>query len=377
MPVRRFLVLFLLAGVATALVLKGLEALITLRPVSMKYEIEQKLAANIASGHYAMPPQTFNERALRWQTVADLKHSPDMVVIGSSHGLRVDGAMLNEPDLQNLSVTGGMMPDGWITTDLIARARLRPRIWVIFVEPWFFDIHADIGLWQQRGDDAVAFERQLATMTKPELPPVYGPRLKKKVLPSLFTPLTLSPVIDWFEKEIRSYRFDPNPPADGELHGLALRGDGSFFLTWEVSEPETGSTRLALRQFAMDADRYRYGNYPVEDPVLWAYFTRWLLFCRAHGSEVWLILPPFHPAIYGKIVATPHNQLGTIEERTRALAAREGMKLIGSYNPAALGLGAGDFEDGDHLNDRGLTRLLAHAALTQTEPAAIRQGAAR
>lgn len=369
MSARRYLALFLLAGVATALLIKGAVALIALRPASMTHEIEQKMAANIASGRLAIPPQTFDERALRWQTVADLRHSPDMVVIGSSHGLSVTGAMLNEPDLQNLSVTGGMMPDGWVTTDLLDRAGIRPRIWVIFVEPWFFDVHADISLWQQRGADAAAFERRLSAMASPALPPVYAPRLKPKPTPGLLTPLTISPVIDWLDEAVRGFRYDPNLPPGETLHGLVLRGDGSFFRTWEATEPDTGSTRLALRQFAMDADRYRYGNYPAEDPVLWTYFTRWLDFCRSRGREVWLVIPPFHPAIYRDIVSTPDNQLASIEARTRALAAREGYRVIGSYDPAVLGLTAPDFEDGDHLNDLGLAHLFAPVALPN-KPAA-------
>ncbi len=147
--------------------------------------------------------------------------------------------------------------------------------------------------------------------------------------------------------------------------GTALLSDGAIKLVGGHNEVGTAEARsLAIRQYSQNSDRHRYGTYSAVDEDLWEIFAAWIAFLHSEAKVV-LILSPYHPAIYPKMVSHPQNHLAAIEARVRALGAESNIPVIGSYNPENARVDETHFTDGDHLRESGLSRLLGdHFART-------------
>ena len=360
MPARHFILVFLLAAAASATALHLLDRQQTARPPGERFVLERKIASAIADGHHAGLPSGLNEAAVRWDIARLLPAAPEIAVFGSSHSVRISSTMLAARRSMNFSIAGGALSDHLITTEILVERQLRPRVWLIFVDAWLFDGDTDFGVWHQRSDLLARMESRLDHLAQPTLQPVFDEDFVGDSLPAKLTGYSLDPLVEATDQRLREsflhVTIVDNPAGPMPV----LRADGAFQPPMEIRpEDEPTASELAERQLAQNADRHRYGNFAWIDDRRWQLFTRWIQFCQSDGAEVWLVLPPYHPAIYQRILANPQNQLSRIELRSRELARQDGARLFGSYDPAKNGLGEGDFYDGDHLNDLGLKRLLA------------------
>ena len=364
MTLRRFLSLFALAALIAAAALLVFNALRGRRDADERNIVERLVARQIAEGHSVIPPPGLDEAALRWHVAQELTKAPAVGVLGSSHSLHLSGPMLGVHGLQNFSISGGDMTEHIVTTTLLERRGLSPRVWVIVVDPWYFDRSTDFGMWKLRGAVLVAAERRLDQAAKPHIPAIFGPRWHPPAEATLSERFSITPLVDWLDDIARRLAYRPTvvDPSKSDLPFLILRSDGAYQVTPDSDHAGDDSTELARRQFVQDIDRHRYGSYERIDADLWMLFERWIDACQASGSRVILVLTPYHPSIYPKIVARPDNQLQKIERMVRAFASRQHLPLFGSYDPSKLGMTAADFFDGDHLDDAGLRRLCAPMA---------------
>jgi hypothetical protein len=87
----------------------------------------------------------------------------------------------------------------------------------------------------------------------------------------------------------------------------------------------------------------------------------WIDFMQAHGQEVVLYLPPYHPIVDRYIDENPdlYGRVVEAEAYVRDLAARKKLQIAGSYDPARAGLAEADFVDGMHLKPEGVTKVLS------------------
>ena len=70
----------------------------------------------------------------------------------------------------------------------------------------------------------------------------------------------------------------------------------------------------------------------------------------SRGVQVTLVLTPFHPIYWQKLTTDPdYAGVQQAEQTVRALAARCGVEVYGSYDPAKAGCGNLDFYDGLHI----------------------------
>ena len=364
MRAHRFLLLLLAVALLAAGGLHVGNVFEARRPSADRFILERKLARAITEGKNVLPPPGINESALRWHTASLMEQAPAVAVFGSSHGLLITAELLGGAPLMNFSISGATLPDHLITTSLLRERQLYPRRWLILVDSWLCDRDTDFGNWRPRADRLAKIETELAQAGTPTLTPVFSPRYHAPTAASWAVPYSLDPLTTRVDELLREWFDSVHVVAEvkNSPHYL-LRTDGSYYVPPELMRENQAQAReQALRQFATNADRHRYGNFERIDPELWQFFTRWLALCRTGGAEVWLLFPPYHPAIYPKIIAHPRNQLRRVEARVRELARQQGYRVFGSYAPAAAGVGEAHFSDGDHLTPAGLERLLAPVA---------------
>ena len=360
----RYLLLLAAAAVGTAAATWLFNRVAARPAVTDRYQfvMERKIAARVASGKNVVLPGDINEWMLRWKIARRLPGAPDAAVLGSSHSLPVTADMLGAPDAMNFSISGSAMADHLLTTEILAERGLHPRTWVIFVDAWFFDLGADFGAWHDEPAEVLRMEDRLRQTAQPPLEPIFTRSQDAWARRAHTDRYALAPLLRTFDGWINEVALSAEVVGQADGSATVICGDGSVRSSSHAELDPADVRSVALHQFRLNADRHRYGKYDRIDEDLWRYFEAWVRFCRQDGGRVWLVLSPYHPAIYPEIVAVPQNQLKAIESRLHAFARQAGVGLLGSYDPAQAGMSGADFYDGDHLLKGGLQRLLAPIA---------------
>lgn len=95
------------------------------------------------------------------------------------------------------------------------------------------------------------------------------------------------------------------------------------------------------------------------DPQLARELEAFVDMLLARGVKVLFLLTPYHPATYANIVASDKAPLlRQVQGYYEKLALSRGIKLVGSYDPAAIPCGEADFFDGVHPKPELMSRLL-------------------
>ncbi len=339
-------------------------------PVVAADPFEAKIYRGLAAGHNVVFPGNLDEHALRWKIADLLPTAPDLAVFGSSHGLRVGAALFGGRRLVNFSISGAALPDHLITSGILARRHLWPKVCLVFADPWLFDKDTDFGSWRARAVELARMENAVALLSTPPVPPIFSPHAASRDLSVGYLGYSLAPIAARLNDVLRDALEGVFVTDASNVSANLILPDGSILPPADrrlISAEESRDT--ALRQLASQRDLRRYGTFARLDTALWQQFENWLKFLQRGGTQVVLVLPPYHPAIYREILRHPDNHLVAVEARVRLLAYKLGTPLVGSYDPVRAGVGPGDFQDGDHLLEAGLRRLFALAISTLGAPA--------
>jgi len=297
-------------------------------------------------------------------------------VFGSSHGLQISSAFAEPYHVANFCISGGSLPDHLVTTYVLQQAQRLPRVSLVFVDPWYFNAQLDFLMWRARPHQLSAMEATLAEGGPAEFPRLFRDRAASLSRPKLRSHYSLDPLINAADQWVGQLFENVVETKVSDGLGTVLAADGSIQPSGnrrEISEHEARA--LALRQFAQNRDRHRYGIFNYVDNASWLVFERWVGFLQRDGARVVFILSPYHPAIYQRAVQSPNNHLKEVEARLVEFAKRVGAPVLGSYDPAKAGVNEAQFVDGDHLREEGLAKVLgttlteiARATLPASEP---------
>lgn len=321
--------------------------------------LEVRLAQAVVANKNILLPAQVDEAALRWCTAEQLTAAPQVAVLGSSHSLQINSDFAFPYLVSNFSISGGSLADHLITTQILDSRQLSSRVYLILVDPWYFDRETDFLMWRARPQPLAAMETRLSALSAPPLPPLFRERIAGLAQPKLRASYSLDPLLNEADNFLQQQFTRLVFTGRNEVLGTVLLSDGSIQAPGHHRDIDVSEARaLALRQFASNRDRHRYGNFNTVDPTLWEIFERWIQLLQSNGSRIVLMLAPYHPAIYPSILREGKNQLRTIEERVHTLATTAHLRLLGSYDPQQAGVTEVDFFDGDHLRDDALARLL-------------------
>lgn len=330
-------------------------------PPEESFQLEARAATALVANHPIVFPSRVNESVLRWSLVERIETAPEIVLFGSSHGLQVASDNFGKHRFLNLSISGAMLADYLVSTEILTRREKRPVVWVVMVDAWLFNPDVDFQTWRARAMELRRMETTLSELSSPALYPLFRDRVDYYLSTRRKPEYSLDPLLRAFDRLARR-QFDNVVVPDHDFQATIMEPDGALQPSSDKQQITSDAVRsLALRQYSYSGDRHRYGNYSKVDEDLWKLFERWIQFLHRDNSRVVFVLSPYHPAIYPKILNHPQNQLRGIETRTHELARKLGIPVIGSYDPDAVGVTESDFYDGDHLRESGLTRLFDKA----------------
>ena len=325
-----------------------------------------RIADTLASGaNVAVLDLGLDFRGLREEQIKRLSARPDLVVLGGSQWRDAGAGLVPDRAYLNLHVPFDYYDDALGTVEALVRHDKLPKDLVVTIRPEFFAptvARADIG-WQAGIANAQAMARRLLL---PQ-PGASGVATFDRYVGLLSPAKFYSNVRNWYGG--RSRRSTPV-----EAHAAVLHADGS------VTRPRRPGVQLKgdrARLHAARADALRSTTLAI-DPAGFEALDRLLAYLGVRNVAVHLVLPPFSPVFFERIAGSRYMEaLGEVRAVTQELADRHGLKLAGSFDPAATGCTDEMFSDAEHAGAACLGKLLADAlGIRATASAQIAPGRA-
>jgi hypothetical protein len=290
-----------------------------------------------------------NDRVLEKVVIEEQVVQPEVAVLGSSRILQIGSEIFPGQTLKNHGLTGAVLEDLLALTALYQQKGELPRTLVIGVDPWIFNANNGEQRWRslsaevELGLDAIdpatakAFRLKLASngtewqILRLKLYEVLNPRYFLEALQYWREGKSATPTREQFATE-----------------KLKL-SDGSTRYGEVVRNRTPAETDQLARTYAQEEPIYHLGSFKSIDSEYRALFQAWILGLEERGSRVVLVLSPYHPTMYDVLTTqSEYGRVKEVEEYIRHFAEQQGYQVIGSYDPASLGLNSSSFYDGMH-----------------------------
>ncbi|MFC1705286.1 hypothetical protein ACFL59_00505 [Planctomycetota bacterium] len=325
---------------------------------------EERIASVLLAGDTIQFVYDYDEGRVQKHYVEGLPARREVAVMGSSRARQIHRGMTGDRSFVNNAVSGANLEHYLAIYGLYRRRGLLPGTLVLGLDPWIFN---------ETVADCPASIRssyyQILALLGPE---VYHNVLREykasiRIYVELFSP-------SYFQESIRA-RLDGSAarrpagalrvaPAASQEAG-AIRSDLSRILSDAQRRRSPTEVRQMVRNRIAESGAFMLQGYHALDPQRVSLFEGFLALVQEEGVQVVLLLPPFHPAYYDYLTTLKSNvstvTVRDVEAYLKVLAQAKGLRLVGSYDPLALGLTASDFIDGLHPRTETLAKLFRDA----------------
>ena len=292
----------------------------------------------------------YDERAFQSIIARRLQTPVTVLVAGSSRTMQLDSNCFDGLSY-NASVSGAMISDIAAIIEQFRRGRHLKQV-VIAADPWMLNGFAQSEAWDgariapnlermQAAPDWIRVQLRLGLMpswrdfmaaARAELNPIRG---------------MLAPASFHAALTIRA-EFAP------ASHLYRKQPDGGLTMPESVLNlPNAQVTQAALNMADLHLEKL-YTGFRTIDPFLAKAFAAITTDLKINGIRVTLVLAPFHPLYYERVI---HSDGGGLLPEAEAYFRRLGNDVIGSYDPAEAGAVAADFFDGVHMKRNPLQHL--------------------
>ena len=320
---------------SVALVMLGLLGVASKRAsIDFEYILAKKLSTSDYVYFANIDERAFTEGRLSY-TLDDI----NSVVMGSSRSMQVGAAMLKNPSM-NLSVSGASIED-YIAFVGESVAKLRPAKVYLGADPWLFNKNDRQDRWKS---SAALYDYWKLKITETELTEDVEPFLNSN------PPIEFSSVM---QKLYWSINVDDSVVAqDGTVENMAKKAyDGSNIYSKEYISKSASEIQRefdSLLKYAMSNHEH-----DSESRAGYVRLIKWLV---KNNIDVTIVLSPYHPRLYEKMVTDNLIYL-SIENEFVMLGKDLGVNVIGSYNPRLVGCEESEFYDGMHPKSSCMERL--------------------
>ena len=306
---------------------------------------------SMQNGRQVAGLEDYNERALARQIAQQYPTQPDVLILGSSRSAELTAWMCGGEDALNLSVSGAAWQDH-VGLYMAAKGHGKlPLVKQLYLcaDPWLLNPNNGEVRWQTLNDEVAraAHDWDIKGYRTPHSERQWMAKLREMFNPLYaWENLTQPPVPFFATTDTVS------------THKLVF-SNGSIRQQKEKDARGLEESRARAREFASRKDLFHLAKFDRLDSTGLQALERMLKEFREGGAEVHLLLMPFHPLVYSRMQTDRrYARVAEAENTFRNMAAAQGWRITGSYDPARAGMTELDFFDGMHLKRSVLTRLL-------------------
>ncbi len=328
---------------------------------------EQRAVEILLSGQSAANLDNYNERFVKRQLAGSIG-PVDTLALGSSRAALITREMAGGGSFFNLSVAGAMLQEAVGLYGLYYESYGPPQRVLLVVDPWFLSEDYQSGRFRQSvGDGFYSYASSRMGMEELDGSDYQVSALYSSPDGAGFFELELQDMeqvlsVSYFQQSLKelfdgeSRKVHPTSLQQGEV-GI-LRSDGSY--SYPASYVEVDEQTVAAR--GRDTGLIGLGSYDLESGRMLPMLLSFLDSLLEDGVQVELLLMPINPATYESSVQQG-VPMQAIEQALGEAAAERGVQLTGSFDPAALGAGYGDFYDAYHPRPEFVRGLLEEAGI--------------
>ncbi|NCC07951.1 MAG: hypothetical protein EOM30_07900 [Clostridia bacterium] len=281
--------------------------------------------------------------------------TPNWIALGSSRIMQLNRDILQYDNFFNCAVTGGDAADVLGIYYLFDREDKNPEKVIIGFDPWLLR------------DDAEAFDRRSNKALYTEFLNTklgYNIEYEKEDTSAKWDALySLNYFQDNIDYELHDSKKLTKPEVvKGDIYNLeseVKRADGSILYTVSYrnkSLEERAGLALGTGETLLHMTEYDHvGTY------MQGVFDKFFTYAKERGSEIIIVLSPFHPVTYDYVLEHSEDYGGFLETENaiRKLAAKHDIKVFGSYNPHNIeGVTEEYFYDGLHCTGDCLEKII-------------------
>jgi hypothetical protein len=312
---------------------------------------EREIARALAAGAYVTNFANYDDRAIEKYLVPLRRGRVDVLALGSSRTQPLTASAFPGSVFVNGSMQGGMLDDAIGVYGLYDHPERRPRRVVLNVDPWVERNDARSG-WLSIADERDAVLRRAGVSVSP-----LRDRLKliRHALRTLVSP-------EYFRMSVFSFRRYGPEGLHWRVTDRAQNTEKTKLpngtVVWS-DLPADNAERAAPKFASLMMRNGRFPNFDWRAPGQRDALERFVKYLRSEGITVTMVLVPFTPEVYDVFVRLPGAPVTSVERDLRAMAARTGAQVAGTYDPRRAGVVTRDFFDGTHLRPEALARLLS------------------
>jgi len=336
-----------------------------LTPMQFSQARREAVADAFASGeNYANWDLNIDIRGMRRAHIPLLEETPELIIQGASHWQEASADLIPGVSYYNAHVHRDYYEDLLAVAELLIRHDRVPQTLVLTIRDQTFlpvDRRTD-SLWRYIGPEYhdMAARLGLASHSWVDIFPFADY-------------VGLTSLIALREKAVQYFTapMRPGPTKESKLQTLdVLMPDGS--IRWSHDHDAIFTPEWS-RAHALENAAARKDAPIVIDPNGVKAIDSLVGLLTEMGVDVVLAHPPFNPIFYNEILGSEYDRgLQRVTAITSRIAATHGARVIGSFNPNAVGCGEELYIDMEHSKPACLRRLLEQAR-PQAKAAAIAQ----
>jgi hypothetical protein len=304
-----------------------------------------------AGQNYAVFDLNLNIRQLRDKTFAEMKETPEVIVLGASHYQEAHAGVVRSRKMYNAHIHRDYWEDLLGMIGILVRHDKLPKQLIISIRDKQFTPLEDRTdfLWEP----GIPFYREMADKLGVPKQSYWKTLPWQRVRERLSLHMLFTNVTRWYNAPAKPY-----PTSENQLNTLdLLLPDGS--IVWS-REHLALFTAERTERMSLDFAQQSKAKPPKIDPKGVASFRTALAFLKEKGVEVYFVHPPFNPTFYDAVRGSDYERgLNKVEQLTQDLAAEFGWKVFGSFDPADVGCEASDYIDAEHANASCLGKVFA------------------
>ena len=316
---------------------------------------EKGIAKMLTQGKAVTNVVNDDASAILEYSIRGQKSAPDVLLLGTSKSKGIGSDFFPGQTFFNAALSGSGLDDLLVVYDMYEKRGYIPREVIIEVNPWL--------LMGGRTSQVPRFEARGAQL---ELSLLRGQPLNGPARPGRDRPNTYLKMItpDYFQSSslaLINTLFRGNDGSFREYHAGDTPSGTTYFPDGSILVPPHMTANLGTEQPEAYALKYGWdppGGIPRQiDPYQRKVLEVFVGHLLDSGVKVTFYIPPYHPTSYRLMMASPNRFVVDIQQYFIELAETHGIKIIGSFNPADIGITGADFYDPTHITTESIRRI--------------------
>lgn len=317
---------------------------------------EKGIAKMLAQGKAVTNVINDDASAILEYSIHAQKSAPDVLLLGTSKSKGINSDFFPGQTFFNAALSGSGLDDQLVIYNMYERRGFSPKEVVFEVNPWL--------LMGGRTSQVARFKVQGAQLTaallrgeSPKGPARTEPNSTSTSLTKMITP-------DYFQTSslaLVNKLFRGNDGSAREYYEGDTPSGTTYFPDGSILVPPYMIANLGSEQPEAYALKYGWdppGGIPRQiDPLQQKIFEAFIQHLLNSGVKVTFYIPPYHPTSYRLMMDSPNRFVADIQNYFVDFARAHDIEVIGSYNPADIGITDADFYDPTHITTESIWRV--------------------